>query len=1567
MANKIGIALGVNGEESFKRALRECKNEVKGYQNGIKDLDTAFKNGKATLEEYQKKQELLKEKQQAYTKTLDAAKSGLENAKKQYESHKSALDKLEKELKEAKDQQKALSDAGKEGTEEYKKASAAVEDYEEKIQKESQAVEACEKSMNTWNKEIDKAEKGVKDCDKQLDKYSKDTNTATTKTNSFSISLRDMIKNKIVGMAVDGLKQLGEKALEAAKYVVEVGSSFEAQMSKVQALSGASSQEMAKLTAVASEMGRTTKFTATEAGEGLEYMAMAGWKTEDMVNGLSGVMYLAAASGADLGTTSDIVTDALTAFGKSAEESGHLADVMAVASTNANTNVELMGETFKYAAPVAGALGYSMEDTAEAIGLMANAGIKGSQAGTSLRSIITRLSTDAGASSTSLGALGTLTEKLGVEFFNTDGSARNLNDVLTDARAVWGGLTEEEQINYANTIAGKNAMSGWLALMNASPADVAKLEGALANCDGAAQSMAATMNDNLNGKITLMNSALEGLGVALYGYISGPLQNIVSGVTEIINGITSALAPQKTELETFIDDISKSNEEVEKSIKNAQDTVGKAETKVAELESTKNFLQGVLDNCQQFSETDLSEAAAGVDTDLGTAETAFSDLNNAAGNAITKMEGVDDVAYTGDNLNEDALKGPLGELETAAGTATKAIEGTDDVKLNGEKLNETAITTPLGEIKTDAEETGEAISGISDASITDSTIKEGTNAIVTDMGEAAQAAEDAEAAIRKPGLVKAVDIKGKVPVAAEDIVEQENNIQTGAENAAKAIGNIGSNTESIKSTTEALGYMKDAQEGVVVVTDAFTKTKITNIVDKLKDTVPELAEAWNANTGELSLTNAQLLEYIKNAEDTVRTQAYAEALKELYGAMYKAEIDAEMAQSALNEAHKETNRVMAEQTEKLSSNWLQQELNYQEIEKVTGAEEDANSEYAESLELYRTSKAEAERLAEVINNLGLNIDTTTGEIIENKEATEGNTEATAQAVSQNQILIEGLAALTEQEAETTETTQGLTTAQAESVKAFQEMTRSTTEDLTAMMAEMNLSAADFAEWCQNRVDEVAEIEKAYDDLVTSVSDSLRSYVEGLDTSGEEGSRAIDNIVTNLQNRRKNLEQWVTNMKELGKMAGKEMPQALYDQLLAEGPEKTMEAVQALVDAAHDETGKFEEVADEYNKALEIEAEAAVLASYSATGKNYAAALDAGFIGSKEEYEKTVQDLINSGAITAKESTGGYGEAGQEAGAGVAGGMTDEKETVEAAAETVASAGVAAVEKADVWFKAAGGAAMNALRRGMIEIQNSPTLSPAVKAKEIVDAAIESARTEAGNFQGIGQDASYGFANGLGDWDALRRAQSAADNLGSYARGAIDWYKDSFYSVGINMAYGLADGIWYGQSAAINAAASMAKNALVTAKNVLGIRSPSKEFELVGKYSDEGMAQGFEKNKRLVEDAARESAIAARDAAQKEFSDSGYYEDLSAKITASGTEKLNEITRVKSDVAETANAIKQLTIGMTAMTGLAESLTNPLAPNITVMVGNQEFKAYIVNTAVEGMGQKQKSLMKGVGA
>lgn len=310
--------------------------------------------------------------------------------------------------------------------------------------------------------------------------------------------------------------------------IVKASGDFEAGMSKVQAISGASGEDLDKLKEKAKEMGATTKFSATESAEAMEYMAMAGWKTSDMVDGISGIMNLAAASGEELATTSDIVTDALTAFGLTAKDSGHFADILAAASSNANTNVSMMGETFKYCAPIAGALGYSAEDTAVAIGLMGNAGIRSSQAGTSLRKIMSELQGTFEISGKSLG-------NYVVETTNADGTMRSFSDIIGDCREAFGQLSESEKASAAETLVGKEAMSGFLAIMNAAPQDVEKLTNAIEGCDGVAESMANTMNDNLQGQITLLKSALEGVAIQLGKTLVPILKNVVEHISGMVD------------------------------------------------------------------------------------------------------------------------------------------------------------------------------------------------------------------------------------------------------------------------------------------------------------------------------------------------------------------------------------------------------------------------------------------------------------------------------------------------------------------------------------------------------------------------------------------------------------------------------------------------------------------------------------------------------------------------------------------------------------------------------------------------------------------------------------------------------------------------------------------------------------------------------------------------------------------------------------------------------------------------------------------------------------------------
>ena len=311
---------------------------------------------------------------------------------------------------------------------------------------------------------------------------------------------------------------------------VKTAANFEAGMSKVQAISGASTADMKRLSDMAKHMGATTKFSASESAEALSYMGMAGWKTDQMIAGLPGVMNLAAASGEDLGMVSDIVTDSLTAFGMKAEDTGRFVDVLAAAATNSNTNVSMMGETFKYAAPIAGALGYSVEDTALAVGLMANAGIKGSQAGTALRGALTRLEAPTKEVEKGMKMLGLNVKDL---------QGMTLDQKLQTLRGAFAGLDESQKVQAASLLFGKQAMSGMLAIINTSESEYNKLKNAINNSSGAAKSMAEIMENNLKGSVTKLKSALEGAGIAIGEILAPKIKVAVDKITELVSAFTN--------------------------------------------------------------------------------------------------------------------------------------------------------------------------------------------------------------------------------------------------------------------------------------------------------------------------------------------------------------------------------------------------------------------------------------------------------------------------------------------------------------------------------------------------------------------------------------------------------------------------------------------------------------------------------------------------------------------------------------------------------------------------------------------------------------------------------------------------------------------------------------------------------------------------------------------------------------------------------------------------------------------------------------------------------------------
>lgn len=476
MANRIkGITVEIGGDTTgLDKALKSVNTSIRSTQSALKDVNRLLKLDPSNTELLSQKQRLLKDAIAATKEKLDSLKVAQEQAKQQLEN-------------------------GELGQDKYDALQREIVETEEEL--------------------------------RHLQQEAATTNTALSKIDVAGQKM-EAVGNSIAGA---GKKMMGVTTVIGGVGVaaVKTAADFDSAMSQVAAVSGATGKDFDALRNKAREMGAKTKFSATEAAEAMNYMAMAGWKTEDMLSGIEGIMNLAAASGEDLATTSDIVTDALTAFGLSAKDSCRFADILAAASSNANTNVSMMGETFKYCAPIAGALGFSAEDTAEAIGLMANAGIKSSQAGTALRTIMNNLAGDVKISGKAIGDVTIATT-------NADGSMRDLSDILADCRSAFGNLTESEKAQAAESLVGKNAMSGFLALMNAGEGDIEKLSSAIENCDGSAEKMAMTMQDNLAGQLTILKSQLQELAISFGDILMPAIRSIVSklqGFVDKLNGM----------------------------------------------------------------------------------------------------------------------------------------------------------------------------------------------------------------------------------------------------------------------------------------------------------------------------------------------------------------------------------------------------------------------------------------------------------------------------------------------------------------------------------------------------------------------------------------------------------------------------------------------------------------------------------------------------------------------------------------------------------------------------------------------------------------------------------------------------------------------------------------------------------------------------------------------------------------------------------------------------------------------------------------------------------------------
>ena len=658
MAKKIGIILAVDGEKQFTQAMKNAQSSAKLLSSDMKGLTEKYEGNANSLTALSEKQKKMAEMQDALKRKQEAAKEGLENANKVYREQSERLEALKKKLEEAQKAQKKMEDSGEQSTAEYQKQCKEVEQLSNAVEKQTTERQKAAGKITDWTRreseatrEVDKASTALEEnkkylneaktsadsCATSIDKFGNhvsdmtdDLEDASKKTSTFG----DMLKANLTSEAiVGGVKAVADKAKEAAEYAVEVGSSFEAGMSEVAAISGATGSQLEALTKKAKELGNSTKFSASEAASAFTNMSLAGWSVDQSLAGIDGVLQLAAASGMDLADASQAVTDNISAFNLQASDASRIADMMAFAQANSSTTAAELAQSYKNCAASMNSAGQDIETTTSMLEILANNGLRGAEAGTAVAAMMRDMTSKMEDGSIAIG-------DTNVKVMDSKGNFRDMTDILKDVEKATSGMGDAEKQAALLSTFTSDSIKGLNMILNTGVDTTAEYEEKLRSCSGAAEDMADVMQDNLKGKMTELGSAVEGLGIAVYEKFSGPMQAVAEGTTKVVSGITDAITPQKDAVNEVYNAIIESTDKLKEDVKSIGET-----------------FSGSMEELQNVSDlTERLEALNEVENRTAIQKQEMSEIVDTLSASIPQLKG----AYDEEN---DSLSVTNGELE----------------------------------------------------------------------------------------------------------------------------------------------------------------------------------------------------------------------------------------------------------------------------------------------------------------------------------------------------------------------------------------------------------------------------------------------------------------------------------------------------------------------------------------------------------------------------------------------------------------------------------------------------------------------------------------------------------------------------------------------------------------------------------------------------------------------------------------------------------------------------------------------------------------------------------------
>lgn len=1495
---KLGLVLAVDGEQEFKqqiisinKSLTAMKSELSlvtakydGQANSLQALaekdrvlnnilqeqKNKFDKTNEALQNAESKHERLGKAVEELQKSFDKENNVLNDLKTSYETAKQRLQEMEREgtssektmkkqgdavkaLEEAvKKQEKAVDESNTElstAQNEYRKCGNLVNDWKSKLNTAEAQVIKANSAVNKNAAYLKEAEEATDECAKSIDKFGKEVKKSEKVTTDWGEKIKSALVTKGTSMAVDSLGKLKDKAAEAAEYVVEVGSSFEAAMSEVAAISGVSESDLDAMTGKAKELGSSTKFSATEAAEAFKYMSLAGWDTKTMLSSIDGVMTLAAASGMELAAASDMVTDYLSAFGMEASKSAYFADILAYAQSNSNTTAEQLGEAYKNCAANLNAAGQDVETTTSLLEAMANQGLKGSEAGTALNAMMRDITSNMKDGKIAIGSTN-------VEVADAQGNFRDLTEVLKDVEKATEGMGDADKSAALQATFTSDSVKGLNLVLNEGVGNVENYETALRNSGGAAQNMADTMQDNLAGKITEFNSAVEGLGIQVFDYISGPAQGIVEGATSAINAITEAITPQKDTFETFVEDVEAANEQLRTTLKNAEDTMGNASAEAIAIGNLGGKLLALnsveAKSLEQRYElrtivTELGqsipEIAAAYDEEAGKIGLTNSQIETLIKNKQALL--VANAAQASKQKVVNAMFEAEQELLKSDETLAHAAEVRDalqneydsvaDMRQRWVELDEArgkaltpeegaAIADEMNAIEQSFDELGISIDGTDNYL---ANLQEDLNRANADYGSAKKANDDLNESYKEgEKQLKSID-------HAQQAMEQRLNKLSGStENAVIPMKEYGQTMEEINTSAGVMGI------GLISAADS-----VENFSEKVVESNKTAAEAAKAGA-----------------------EAQKEAAKSILDTYngYVSEIKSDL-QEKINPFEKFD-------TSKYSKDYGENAT----VEKMTknlDGQIEAFESYQESLEAVKdhVGKEISPEFMQYLEDMGIEGKNTLDHILQ--------TFADGEPEKVKELNDKWIRAMN--------LTEGIAEVQAANKVAYE-----------TAMGELGSSDADFSELKESINGAVTgpmqdELNSAVDmaqQMGIKIPDGLAEGIASGETSPEEALAQLNGAMQGA----------VDALVEMANKAGVDIDMDKLAEGIAAGGQDAVDAYSELVASIIQKCPELQKAIEEGTKTDGVKASVEsgtdsgaeaideAVPTYQEKSKALGEAIVKGIEESKEALKTAVSGIVQAGADGISENEEAYRQAGAILGEKVSEGLqeavsedggavilnpdgiSDKSGEYEKAGESLGKAVVSGLQNTqkeindalspdtEVLTSKAGDYESAGQQLGSVfaTALGSEKESAGGAGKVLSDAAIESIQQQLRQIEAAGKQQSQTYATALSS--ARQQAAQSAGAMANAARNALASYQNSFYSVGVNMASGLASGIRAGQSGAISAARSMAAQALAAAKAELDIHSPSRKFrDQVGAQISTGMAFGIKDKASLAGKQAKQ--------------------------------------------------------------------------------------------------------------